>query len=177
MVEHCNLDAFQTQVQQQSPNNQQINQTTSNQTKIMNAVASAVACPPAASKKIRRRPENKVSASSNMVNGVPHIFFLCYPCTCPKSIYSSHAPILIEYGFLFSISLQPQSQINKCNNEKRRREQENEYIEQLGEFIHINKRDMNAPKPDKAAILNEVVKHVSISSVILNIKPEKNGPA
>lgn len=57
--------------------------------------------------------------------------------------------------------MQPQSQINKCNNEKRRREQENEYIEQLGEFIHINKRDMNAPKPDKAAILNEVVKHVS----------------
>ncbi|XP_055299540.1 putative uncharacterized protein DDB_G0271606 isoform X25 [Sitodiplosis mosellana] len=102
----------QTQVQQQSPNNQQINQNSSNQTKIMNAVASAVACPPAASKKIRRRPENK-----------------------------------------------PQSQINKCNNEKRRREQENEYIEQLGEFIHINKRDMNAPKPDKAAILNEVVKH------------------
>lgn len=69
--------------------------------------------------------------------------------------------------------MQPQSQINKCNNEKRRREQENEYIEQLGEFIQINKRDMNAPKPDKAAILNEVVKHVSISSVILNIKPEK----
>lgn len=65
--------------------------------------------------------------------------------------------------FLFHpyMLLQPQSQINKCNNEKRRREQENEYIEQLGEFIHINKRDMNAPKPDKAAILNEVVKHVS----------------
>lgn len=69
--------------------------------------------------------------------------------------------------------MQPQSQINKCNNEKRRREQENEYIEQLGEFIHINKRDMNAPKPDKAAILNEVVKHVSISSAVLNIKPRK----
>ena len=67
---------------------------------------------------------------------------------------------LISIPFPFSI-LQPQSQINKCNNEKRRREQENEYIEQLGEFIHINKRDMNAPKPDKAAILNEVVKHVS----------------
>ena len=67
---------------------------------------------------------------------------------------------LISIPFSFSI-LQPQSQINKCNNEKRRREQENEYIEQLGEFIHINKRDMNAPKPDKAAILNEVVKHVS----------------
>lgn len=56
--------------------------------------------------------------------------------------------------------LQPQSQINKCNNEKRRREQENEFIEQLGEFLQINKRDMNATKPDKAAILNEVVKTV-----------------
>lgn len=57
---------------------------------------------------------------------------------------------------------QPQSQINKCNNEKRRREQENEYIEQLGEFLQINKRDMTSTKPDKAAILNEVVKTVSI---------------
>lgn len=56
---------------------------------------------------------------------------------------------------------QPQSQINKCNNEKRRREQENEYIEQLGEFLQINKRDMTSTKPDKAAILNEVVKTVS----------------
>lgn len=60
-------------------------------------------------------------------------------------------------------SFQPQSQINKCNNEKRRRELENEYIEQLGEFLQINKRDMTACKPDKAAILSEVVKKVSFS--------------
>uniref|UniRef100_A0A336MLM1 CSON013975 protein n=1 Tax=Culicoides sonorensis TaxID=179676 RepID=A0A336MLM1_CULSO len=52
----------------------------------------------------------------------------------------------------------PQSQINKCNNEKRRRELENEYIEQLGEFLQINKRDMTTTKPDKAHILSEVVK-------------------
>lgn len=39
---------------------------------------------------------------------------------------------------------------------------ENEYIEQLGEFLQINKRDMTACKPDKAAILNEVVKKVFI---------------
>ncbi|XP_063699761.1 nuclear receptor coactivator 3 [Culicoides brevitarsis] len=52
----------------------------------------------------------------------------------------------------------PQSQINKCNNEKRRRELENEYIEQLGEFLQINKRDMTQTKPDKAHILSEVVK-------------------
>lgn len=70
-------------------------------------------------------------------------------------------PISLNQSYFVSSCTQPQSQINKCNNEKRRREQENEYIEQLGEFIHINKRDMNAPKPDKAAILNEVVKHVS----------------
>lgn len=31
----------------------------------MNAVASAVACPPAASKKIRRRPENKVNLNND----------------------------------------------------------------------------------------------------------------
>ncbi|EDO63413.1 AGAP009664-PA, partial [Anopheles gambiae str. PEST] len=78
--------------------------------KIMNVVVPSVACPPTASKKIRRKPDAK-----------------------------------------------PQSQINKCNNEKRRRELENEYIEQLGEFLQI-KRDMTACKPDKAAILSEVVR-------------------
>ncbi|XP_067620107.1 nuclear receptor coactivator 2 isoform X2 [Eurosta solidaginis] len=53
----------------------------------------------------------------------------------------------------------PQSQINKCNNEKRRRELENNYIEQLSEFLQLNKRgDMTSTKPDKAAILNQVVK-------------------
>ncbi|XP_017469858.1 PREDICTED: nuclear receptor coactivator 2 isoform X1 [Rhagoletis zephyria] len=53
----------------------------------------------------------------------------------------------------------PQSQINKCNNEKRRRELENNYIEQLSEFLQLNKRgDMASTKPDKAAILNQVVK-------------------
>lgn len=78
---------------------------------LMNVVAPAMACPPSAAKKIRRKTDNK-----------------------------------------------PQSQINKCNNEKRRRELENEYIEQLGEFLQINKRDMTTTKPDKAAILSEVVK-------------------
>ncbi|XP_053960234.1 nuclear receptor coactivator 3 isoform X2 [Anastrepha ludens] len=53
----------------------------------------------------------------------------------------------------------PQSQINKCNNEKRRRELENNYIEQLSEFLQLNKRgDVASTKPDKAAILNQVVK-------------------
>ncbi len=71
-----------------------------------------------------------------------------------------------DHNFFFSY-LQPQSQINKCNNEKRRREQENEYIEQLGEFLQINKRDMTSSKPDKAAILNEVVKTVSLNFYFL----------
>ncbi|KAL5281454.1 NCOA2 family protein [Megaselia abdita] len=56
--------------------------------------------------------------------------------------------------------IKPQSQINKCNNEKRRRELENNYIEHLGEMLQLNKRggDMTSTKPDKAAILNQVVK-------------------
>lgn len=68
---------------------------------------------------------------------------------------------LATFNIVLIFSFQPQSQINKCNNEKRRRELENEYIEQLGEFLQINKRDMTACKPDKAAILSEVVKKVS----------------
>lgn len=70
--------------------------------------------------------------------------------------------LLMLRGFIF----QPQSQINKCNNEKRRRELENDYIEQLSEFMQINKRDMTSSKPDKAAILNEVVRTVSYFSLI-----------
>lgn len=77
--------------------------------------------------------------------------FFIYLCCCCHFLY------IFVYFFYF----QPQSQINKCNNEKRRRELENEYIEQLGEFLQINKRDMTACKPDKAAILSEVVKKVS----------------
>lgn len=47
------------------------------------------------------------------------------------------------------------------------------YIEQLGEFLQINKRDMASCKPDKAAILNEVVKTVSETS---RRKEEKSIP-
>lgn len=39
---------------------------------------------------------------------------------------------------------------------------ENNYIEQLSELLQLNKRgDMTSTKPDKAAILNQVVKTVS----------------
>lgn len=111
----------------------------------MNAVASAVACPPAASKKIRRKSDNKVRLRFHFFLKILKLF--------------NPLPFLL-------FSQQPQSQINKCNNEKRRREQENEFIEQLGEFLQINKRDMNATKPDKAAILNEVVKTVNKSNYV-----------
>ncbi|KAG4072789.1 hypothetical protein HA402_009612 [Bradysia odoriphaga] len=107
-INHQSASTINLVGQQQQQQQQQ--QTNQSQSKIMNVVASQVACP-SAPKKIRRKSDNK-----------------------------------------------PQSQINKCNNEKRRREQENEYIEQLGEFLQINKRDMTSSKPDKAAILNEVVK-------------------
>ncbi|EGI69787.1 Nuclear receptor coactivator 1 [Acromyrmex echinatior] len=52
----------------------------------------------------------------------------------------------------------PQSQLNKCLNEKRRRTQENLYIDELAELISAT--DMSSGKTDKCQILQKTVDQI-----------------